>query len=307
MWIPPEAGSILRGYGLPNQGPDWSHRYRLSFCPLACPQPSPLETPPTIVIQGFLPLSERCSKGGTYMEQWRWTSQVRKVRKNTRRRLAKSQRKQPQRVSRGWSFYLESAGGALVGLELKTRHLPEPVSRLPDRYAFNWWWGDITACRTGSGWDGVWSILGAKKLPLNLIPAPSPLAGQQWTTRDRAPASKGLSLLDLAWWLPSRVPWRQGIDSSEWTECVAMLVHGCYGLLAFLGSCPRLRRGQAERCPQLQGWEGGKASLITAPLIMKTGPAGLIPESLHHFRGQIAHLLHSFEAHSVTRELLASH
>lgn len=77
--------------------------------------------------------------------------------------------------------------------------------------------------------------------------------------------------------------------------------------LGILRSCPCLRE-EDERHPQLQGSEGDKASLAIAPLIINAQPAGPIPKSFNHSRGQTTHFLHSFGLHySVTRELLSSH
>lgn len=134
---------------------------------------------PQLLIQGFLPLPERRhSQGGTYI--WRWTSQLRKARKtDTWRSLAKSQRGRPQRAPRGWSLHPESAAGAPLGLHLRmhVRQNLTPASPTGEPSAG----GGQGSQHAEEGVAEVRCVICSrgKGVPLDLTPAPAPLAGQQ--------------------------------------------------------------------------------------------------------------------------------
>ena len=95
--------------------------------------------------------------------------------------------------------------------------------------------------------ENVWSIPGAKEMPLNVIPAPSPSMGQQGITMDGVLALEGPSLLHLASRPCYYMPWREGTGLCEWTQWAEMTGHRVLWSLCILGPCPRIWREQDER------------------------------------------------------------
>lgn len=169
-------------------------------------------------------------------------------------------------------------------MRLKMQHIPGPCFLPPptdmpspaDREA-----------SLSSEWGAVLTYpRGKRECHWIMILAPSPSTAtetaHQWITMNTALASKGLSLLHLALWLPSCVLWRLSIDLSGWTEWVEMCMHRMIWSLSNPRVLPVFLRGQDERRPQLQRGkddlrvqrfykkdQNDKASVMTAPLIIK--------------------------------------
>ena len=184
MQIPPESGSAPRGYWLPPPGT----RLKLPLQHKLLSSAISSGETPTIVIQGFLPLWKKTQRRWNTHEPGEVGQSAEEGEEG--RHLEEKTGQEPvatrslRRVEslpgvswQGWSLSTTSARTCLLPPGESCLHLGMGRYRsLQNRECLGW----AVICP------------GAKELPVNLTPAASPLAGQQWIRRDRAPAQRAL-------------------------------------------------------------------------------------------------------------------